>query len=87
MLESLTSLELSEWIAFAGIEGLNEERSDFRAGQICATVFNQHRRAAGDRLFDPGDFFPALKPPEPPAIFIDDPEQQSALTIRAFGLG
>ena len=47
-------------MAFAGLEGMPDERADFGFGQICATLANIHRREGQD-AYRAEDFMPALR--------------------------
>jgi hypothetical protein len=48
------------------IEGLPDIRADFRAGQVCATVANVHRREDQD-AYQAHDFMPVLREAMPDA--------------------
>ncbi len=48
------------------IEGLPDIRADFRAGQVCATVANVHRREDLD-AYQAHDFMPVLREAMPDA--------------------
>ena len=52
----MSSRELSEWIAFAGIEPFGDQRADLRSAIVAATVANCHR--ATGKAFAPSDFMP-----------------------------
>ena len=57
MLGSMTSAELTEWIADNSIEPIGPERSDLAAGIIAATVANCHRNPkTRPRPFEAQDF-------------------------------
>lgn len=57
MLNSMSSHELTEWMAYAGIEPFGEERADLRAGIISATVANR-MRGKGEKAHKPQEFMP-----------------------------
>jgi hypothetical protein len=84
-LDSLTSYQVAEWIAFSSLEGLVEERADFRAGQICSTLANIQRAKKEDQVFEPGDFFASLRPHEVDVenegVLLDDADAQSKLIM------
>lgn len=83
LLASLTSPQLGEWYAYLQLEPIGEQRADFRAGMVCATVANYAGkvRADGDPAL-PADFMPALeayrKPPVEP-LLLASPEAQADL--------
>lgn len=54
--ETLSSRELSEWIAFYAMEPFGEQRADLRSAIIAATVANCHR--VSGTAFQPADFMP-----------------------------
>lgn len=55
----MTSLEFTEWIAFANIEPIGELRSDLRAGIISAQIANAFRDSKKhSKPFTPADFMP-----------------------------
>ena len=52
-----------EWLAFAELEPFGETRADLRAGVLAslqANLYRNERKRA--EPYDPGDFFPTLKP-------------------------
>ena len=53
----MSSVQLSEWMAWANIRGMPEARADFRSGQICAVLANIHRTRDA-AVFTPDQFFP-----------------------------
>jgi hypothetical protein len=57
MLRRMSSLELTEWLAFAQIEPFGEWRDDFRTGLLAAVIANPHRKK-GAPGFKPSDFMP-----------------------------
>lgn len=96
LLDEIDSRELAEWMAFAGLEGIGDERADFRAGQICATLANIHRKE-DVAPFEAADFMPALHTSAPAdggegtdesgALLLPDPEAHSRLIMQAvFGM-
>ena len=58
-MRELSSWQISEWIAYYGLEPFGEERSDLRAGIVAATVANVNRDAKRRRdAFRPEEFMP-----------------------------
>ena len=88
MLAALTSRQVAEWRAYAGLRGLPELQADFRAGQICAMQANVHLKE-GAKPFSSADFMPALREePEPeaePAAQIVDIEAHSRAIAALLG--
>lgn len=71
-----TIREFVRWVAFYGFEPWGEERADFRAGVIAATVAN----AFGGAKAKPHDFMPLIaKHPKRQTV-----EEQQAGMARAF---
>ena len=75
---------MTEWLAYARLEPFGEERADFRAGQVCATVANFAGKALreGAEPLAPADFMPALAEQRQAAqqpIRLDDPEAHARL--------
>ena len=71
------------------IEGLPDIRADFRAGQVCATVANVHRREDQD-AYQAHDFMPVLREAMPEAkVGITDatPDAQAQSRLIAALLG
>lgn len=54
MLASMSSRELSEWMAYYELEPFGEGRADLRAGTVAAVV----ARSAGSKSAKPSDFMP-----------------------------
>lgn len=57
LLETIDSSELTEWIAYSGIEPFGPPADDYRAGVMPALHANSHR-GDSSRAFKPTDFFP-----------------------------
>jgi hypothetical protein len=55
LLESISSEELSTWMAYDAIEPFGERRADLRSAQICAVLANIHRKK-DSKPFSPADF-------------------------------
>jgi len=60
MLEEMTSLQLSEWMAYNEIEPFGEEREDLRMGILASTMANINR-SSGKKPYKPRDFMPVFK--------------------------
>jgi len=59
ILYDLTPAEIAATIAGkASLEQQRQQLENVRAGTVCATVFNQHRRRKSDKAFSWKDFFP-----------------------------
>lgn len=59
LLRELSSWQVTEWLAYYGLEPFGEERSDLRAGIVAATVANANRDAKRRaKPFEPGEFMP-----------------------------
>jgi len=59
---SMSSRELSEWMAYEAIDGpVGPQRDDLRAGVVAATMANCHR--AKGPAFKPQDFMPYYERP------------------------
>ena len=74
LLSRIDSHELSEWIAYQGIEPFGEERADLRSGIIAAVTANAWR-GKGDKAMSPQDFMPFYEKPEP----VRSPEREQTL--------
>ena len=62
LLAETTSAELSEWVAFYGLEPFGPERGDLQAGVVAATVANVNRDAKKQkRPYSAQDFMPKFK--------------------------
>ena len=57
MLDQMSWEQFNRWAEYFDLEP-PEERGDYRAGQICATVANTH---STKHRFRPEEFFPGLK--------------------------
>lgn len=53
---TLTSAELTDWIAYFNLEPFGEERADLRAGIVASTIYNVNRGKG--RAMHPIDFMP-----------------------------
>ena len=64
MLSRISSRELLEWKILYGLELMGEERADYRAGIVAATVANSTRDSKKHRKpYRPQDFMPYLEKP------------------------
>lgn len=93
LLATVSSLELSEWMAFYWLEPFGETRADLRAGIIAATLQNVMAGGIDGQAAQPADFMPYQDEPDNAprnadgAILDADPETQSALIMAAlFGI-
>jgi hypothetical protein len=59
LLGKLDSRELTEWMAYDGLDPIGQERDDLRAGIVASTVANCHSVKA---KFKPSDFVPKFGP-------------------------
>ena len=58
----MSSREFAEWMAYYEIEPFGEERADWRAGMIAATIANIFRDTKKRRKpYKPQDFMPKLE--------------------------
>lgn len=60
LLGRMSSLELSEWMAYATLEPFGEERADLRAGIVASVIANTARKP-NTKPFQPYDFMPFLE--------------------------
>lgn len=58
LLDEIDSSELTEWMAYAGLEPFGPEADDYRAGVMPALHANSNRRSDSQTPFRPRDFFP-----------------------------
>ena len=62
LLARISSRELSEWLAYAGLEPFGPERADLRSGIVAATVANVHRDPKKRRKpYTSADFMPRFR--------------------------
>ena len=62
LLAETTSAELSEWVAFYGMEPFGPERGDLQAGVVAATVANVNRDPKKQKKpYSAQDFMPKFK--------------------------
>ncbi len=64
LLRTLSSEELTEWIAYHGISPIDDARGDLQAGIVASVVANANR-APKTPAFQPADFMPYIDRPEP----------------------
>jgi hypothetical protein len=86
MLAEVSSLELTEWLAYYRLEPFGEGVADQRHGGLSALLANIHRDAkTKPDPFRPTDFIPwhpVHRTPQTPILFAD-PEAQSQALVRA----
>jgi hypothetical protein len=61
VLESMSSRQLTEWIAYAKLEPFGEERADLRAGIVASVIANANRDPKR-KPYKPEDFMPRFEP-------------------------
>lgn len=87
----MDSAEITEMMAFEGLEPFGALPDEFRLGQVAAVVANVNRDArTTPDPFTAADFMPALRAAfpaaDPESKFLADPEAQSALfDLMIFG--
>jgi len=64
LLAEVDSRELAEWQAFDRLDPIGQDRDDWRAGIVAATVANRSR-GKGERAYSPADFVPDFDPQPP----------------------
>lgn len=65
LLARIDSREISEWIAFFGLEPWGTETEDWRAGMIASTIANVNRDTKKQKKpFQPDDFMPQREKPD-----------------------
>jgi hypothetical protein len=57
LLAEIDARELAEWMAYDSLDPIGDERGDYQAGIIAATVANRWR-VKGERTHKPADFVP-----------------------------
>jgi hypothetical protein len=62
LLLTVDSAELSEWLAYYGLEPWGYEMDNWRFGMVAAQVLQPYRKA-GTPAFQPEDFMPKEKRP------------------------
>ena len=60
MLASMSASEFTEWHEYYKLDPWGEERSDWRSGNVCATLVNVNRGKKG-RQYKAEDFMPKFK--------------------------
>jgi hypothetical protein len=63
LLQSLTSRQFAEWMAFYSIDPFGDQRADLRTG-IVASVLNNRWRGKTEHPREPVDFMPFREQPE-----------------------
>lgn len=73
MLMGMTSVQITEWLAFAQVEPFGEWRADLRMATLAALIANVNRNdKARPEPYRPDDFMPNLDPVEV------EPEERTA---------
>lgn len=66
LLERIDARELTEWMAYAGLEPFGEVRADLRSGIVASVIANVNRDPKRrPRAFEPGDFMPKFEDEKP----------------------
>lgn len=68
--ERMSSMELSEWIAFNAISPIGDDRADLRSGIVASVIANCHRTKG--QPFKPVDFMPFASDDKDPKSAFDD---------------
>lgn len=89
LLETISSAELTEWLAYDQIEPFGPQREDLRTGLICSTVAN-HSMSPPKKPVRASDFM-LFAEPQPnrssKPVLLADPQAQSDLIRQAiFGV-
>lgn len=63
LLNSLTSRQLAEWMAYYAVDPFGDQRGDLQAGIIAATVSNRWR-GKNEAPAKPVDFMPYIEKPQ-----------------------
>lgn len=72
----MSARELSEWMAYYAIEPFGEQREDYRAGLLAATVANCAGAGKKGKALQPTDFIPIYTQPKQ-VSFIDRKQEQA----------
>lgn len=79
LLGRIDSSELTEWLAYAGMEPFGPPHEDLRAGYIASLIYgSSHKRSDAPKQLNPSDFFPSLKPHR------DDEVEMDPELVRAY---
>ena len=87
LLRSMSSEELTEWIAYHGINPIDDARGDLQAGIVASIVANVNRSPKSP-AFKPTDFMPYLDRPEPDSsnAFIEQAKRRlHVVTVKRHG--
>ena len=87
LLGELSSMQLSEWMAYVALRGMPQGRSEFMTGQVCAMLANTHR-AKDAKEFEAADFIILDRRPEAEeleTVAVIDPEEQAKALERMLG--
>jgi hypothetical protein len=82
LLAEVDSRELSEWMAYDSLDPIGDERGDYQAGVVAATLANVWR-GKGQKACAPGDFVPRFgaEPPDQETLI----EKAKALALALGG--
>ena len=77
----ISSRELAEWMAYYSIEPFGEQREDYRAGLVAATVANCAGAGKKNKALQPADFIPIYTQPKKMSMIDRRQEQLSQMAI------
>jgi hypothetical protein len=86
MLASITSLQLSEWMAYDHIEPFGEWRADLRIAMLAAIIANVNRNP-DTKPFMPKDFMPKFEEDEEPVAQSQTAQIMLAHMLADAGMG
>lgn len=85
LLCSISSRQLTEWMAYASIEPFGEERADLRMAIVAALIANANRDPDKRREpFTPADFMPHFEAEQPAEPERKQTWQQQKAIMQAF---
>ena len=77
----ISSRELAEWMAYYSTEPFGEQRADYRAGLLAATVANSAGAGKKNKALQPTDFIPIYTQPKKMSMIDRRQEQLSQMAI------
>lgn len=80
--QRMSSAELTEWMAFFGLEPWGTEVEDWRAAMVASVIANVNRDPKKRKSYEPKDFMPRY---EAPQVQEQSWEEQARLLALAFG--
>lgn len=80
LLATISSSELTEWMAFDAMEPFGDRRGDLQTGIVAAAVVN-HSMSPPKEAARPIDFMPLARPARGP-IKLDDPAEHGKLIAK-----